>query len=236
MLQVSNWFINARVRLWKPMVEEMYQQETNDEVGGAATAAADHHHQDQRERNNQNQNSSGLNAQTPTPTTTAATTTTTTTPTTTPTTTNSPTGKRSEINASENDPSLITINRQQQQLQHHLQQPMMATTTTSAVALPASQCFATTSTTANDRLASEDTCRRGSMVAADYGTTSGNAHIAAHDHQSSNIGSSTTLISFGTTTAAGDVSLTLGLRHAGGGNNMPEKNPSSFSIRDFGGC
>ncbi|OWM66329.1 BEL1-like homeodomain protein 4 [Punica granatum] len=25
--QVSNWFINARVRLWKPMVEEMYQQD-----------------------------------------------------------------------------------------------------------------------------------------------------------------------------------------------------------------
>ncbi|KAG6415199.1 hypothetical protein SASPL_122604 [Salvia splendens] len=27
--QVSNWFINARVRVWKPMVEEMYLQETN---------------------------------------------------------------------------------------------------------------------------------------------------------------------------------------------------------------
>jgi hypothetical protein len=26
-LQVSNWFINARVRLWKPMVEEMYKDE-----------------------------------------------------------------------------------------------------------------------------------------------------------------------------------------------------------------
>lgn len=26
-LQVSNWFINARVRLWKPMVEEMYLEE-----------------------------------------------------------------------------------------------------------------------------------------------------------------------------------------------------------------
>ncbi|XP_076928590.1 BEL1-like homeodomain protein 2 [Bidens hawaiensis] len=29
--QVSNWFINARVRLWKPMVEEMYQQESTEE-------------------------------------------------------------------------------------------------------------------------------------------------------------------------------------------------------------
>ncbi len=24
---MSNWFINARVRLWKPMVEEMYMEE-----------------------------------------------------------------------------------------------------------------------------------------------------------------------------------------------------------------
>jgi hypothetical protein len=23
---VSNWFINARVRLWKPMIEEMYAE------------------------------------------------------------------------------------------------------------------------------------------------------------------------------------------------------------------
>ncbi|XP_043709210.1 BEL1-like homeodomain protein 6 [Telopea speciosissima] len=28
--QVSNWFINARVRLWKPMVEEMYKEEIVD--------------------------------------------------------------------------------------------------------------------------------------------------------------------------------------------------------------
>ena len=65
----------------------------------------------------------------------------------------------------------------------------------------------------------DDTCRRGSVVPADYGTTSRNA---------ADIGS--TLIRFGTT--AGDVSLTLGLRHPG---NMPEKT-SSFTVREFGGC
>ncbi|KAK3128183.1 hypothetical protein QOZ80_6BG0458010 [Eleusine coracana subsp. coracana] len=27
--QVSNWFINARVRLWKPMIEEMYKEEVD---------------------------------------------------------------------------------------------------------------------------------------------------------------------------------------------------------------
>ncbi|KAK4429126.1 BEL1-like homeodomain protein 2 [Sesamum alatum] len=36
--QVSNWFINARVRLWKPMVEEMYQQELQEEVQPSAAA------------------------------------------------------------------------------------------------------------------------------------------------------------------------------------------------------
>ncbi|KAL8127158.1 BEL1-like homeodomain protein 11 [Apium graveolens] len=29
--QVSNWFINARVRLWKPMIEEMYKEEFGDD-------------------------------------------------------------------------------------------------------------------------------------------------------------------------------------------------------------
>lgn len=30
-MQVSNWFINARVRLWKPMVEEMYLEEIKEQ-------------------------------------------------------------------------------------------------------------------------------------------------------------------------------------------------------------
>jgi hypothetical protein len=30
-VQISNWFINARVRLWKPMVEEMYNDEFSED-------------------------------------------------------------------------------------------------------------------------------------------------------------------------------------------------------------
>lgn len=39
--QVSNWFINARVRLWKPMVEEMYSEEMKDpqEAGACSNNA-----------------------------------------------------------------------------------------------------------------------------------------------------------------------------------------------------
>ncbi|KAG0566119.1 hypothetical protein KC19_7G039900 [Ceratodon purpureus] len=41
--QVSNWFINARVRLWKPMVEEMHveEQKESDERQAAERAARD---------------------------------------------------------------------------------------------------------------------------------------------------------------------------------------------------
>ncbi|KAF0911115.1 hypothetical protein E2562_005487 [Oryza meyeriana var. granulata] len=38
--QVSNWFINARVRLWKPMVEEMYVEEMKDQDGGSGSGGA----------------------------------------------------------------------------------------------------------------------------------------------------------------------------------------------------
>ncbi|XAR60190.1 hypothetical protein NMG60_11033452 [Bertholletia excelsa] len=34
--QVSNWFINARVRLWKPMVEEMYMEELKNQEPNAS--------------------------------------------------------------------------------------------------------------------------------------------------------------------------------------------------------
>uniref|UniRef100_A0A0E0MA48 Homeobox domain-containing protein n=1 Tax=Oryza punctata TaxID=4537 RepID=A0A0E0MA48_ORYPU len=38
--QVANWFINARVRLWKPMVEEMYAEEMKDEEGSGQSQAS----------------------------------------------------------------------------------------------------------------------------------------------------------------------------------------------------
>ncbi|KAL8528606.1 hypothetical protein ACS0TY_006157 [Phlomoides rotata] len=79
--QVSNWFINARVRLWKPMVEEMYLQEfQNDAVDGDQTTST----------------TSAKSAQTPTPRPTTA-------------FTPPPAPKRSQINARENDPSFVSI-------------------------------------------------------------------------------------------------------------------------------
>ncbi|XP_039125972.1 homeobox protein BEL1 homolog isoform X2 [Dioscorea cayenensis subsp. rotundata] len=37
--QVSNWFINARVRLWKPMVEEMYLEEVKEQENNSEDTA-----------------------------------------------------------------------------------------------------------------------------------------------------------------------------------------------------
>lgn len=206
--QVSNWFINARVRLWKPMVEEMYQQE-----------AKEAEESQEREINQSNGNNNNGIAQTPTPSTT------TTAAAAASSTTITPTGKRSEINEPESSPSLIAINRQCFSETHAKQSGASSTNiitpnnnTDHEVAPPISPSFPVTHIV-------DDTCRRGSVMATDhnYGTTAG---IAAADH----IAAGSTLISFGTT--AGDVSLTLGLHHAG---NMPD-HTSSFSVRDFGDC
>ncbi|CAL9128598.1 unnamed protein product [Musa textilis] len=40
--QVSNWFINARVRLWKPMVEDMYLQESKEQEEERERSETDH--------------------------------------------------------------------------------------------------------------------------------------------------------------------------------------------------
>ncbi|KAK7250842.1 hypothetical protein RIF29_33565 [Crotalaria pallida] len=183
--QVSNWFINARVRLWKPMVEDMYQQELKEAEGIA---------EEERERNEESSsNNSSQLASTPTTTSTA-----TTAPLPSTTSTPTATGKRSDINATtESDPSFTVINNRKgisenQATKHNsISTTIMAKTTTSSeLAAPVL-----------DSMPTDDTCHHNSMVTAEYGTASAGSDIGS------------TLIRFGTTT--GDVSLTLGLRHTG---------------------
>lgn len=54
--QVSNWFINARVRLWKPMVEEMYLEETKEQDNNMASSDGATDLDDNSGRPNQTQN------------------------------------------------------------------------------------------------------------------------------------------------------------------------------------
>ncbi|XP_031124615.1 BEL1-like homeodomain protein 2 isoform X1 [Ipomoea triloba] len=92
--QVSNWFINARVRLWKPMVEEMYEQETKEEEGGGEEINA----HTPMLRDDDNNNTKEITA--------------TTSPTTTKPTTTLPSAaatKRCQFNATENDSSRTNI-------------------------------------------------------------------------------------------------------------------------------
>ncbi|GMP31635.1 hypothetical protein CsSME_00005774 [Camellia sinensis var. sinensis] len=202
--QVSNWFINARVRLWKPMVEDMYQQETKEEEESG----------EEEGQINHSSITGGL-AQTPTPPPISTTTTTTTSA-----STLSPSVKRSQINALDSDTSLLAINTQCFS-ENHAKQPNFNTTisaTTTAIAPLVVQSF----TTSHEA----DTCRRGSMVGSHYRT---NTAIATATTLTGNGDMGSTQIRFGPT--GGDVSLTLGLRHAG---NVPEKSP--FSVRDFGAC
>lgn len=121
-------------------------------------------------------------------------------------TTFTPAGKRpSDINATESDPSRNVA---------------ITTTTVMATSTMAPPMYPT--------VHGSDTCR---SIGIDYGTTATAAYddASAGNAAAADATTGSTLIRFGTTT--GDVSLTLGLRHAGG--NVPEKNP--FSVRDFGG-
>ncbi|CAK9315212.1 unnamed protein product [Citrullus colocynthis] len=176
--QVSNWFINARVRLWKPMVEEMYQQEAKQDDDDDDNTDEDTQTNSQQITTNNNPLS-----QTPTPPTSSA---------------------------APPPPSSSAAS------------PPKIPDHPSPFSAAATRCFPATHYDSD----LHDTCRRLTVLPApdlQFGTTTSSA--------TSDIPSPTTLIRFGTT--AGDVSLTLGLRHAG---NIPDKT-SSFSLRsEFGGC
>ncbi|OIT06358.1 PREDICTED: BEL1-like homeodomain protein 4 [Nicotiana attenuata] len=192
--QVSNWFINARVRLWKPMVEDMYQKEAKEEE----------EEDDENMEKSQNQNSSNNIEQTPTPNSSTNTITTgSETETKTAATVTAATiltvasDKRSEIKAPENDPSIVAMNRlcfSENHTEHH-ESSSRVTHEMAHHSFPAIQH-------------SDGMSRREAVPGVEYGTT----NIMAIS------GNGTRMIRFGTT-AAGDVSLTLGLHHAG---DLPE--------------
>ena len=190
-MQVSNWFINARVRLWKPMVEEMYQQEAKEEEEDDD----DEDNTDEDTKTNPHPITSNALSQTPTPPSDA--------------TPPPPPPPKGLDHTTLSHPPPFSQNQQYSS---------QAPPTPSMVA----NCFPATHYDSE----LQDTCRRVSVLTApdhQFGTTNTSA--------TSDIQGPTTLIRFGTTT--GDVSLTLGLRHAG---NIPDKNPS-FSLRsEFGEC
>ncbi|CAN1224941.1 BEL1-like homeodomain protein 2 [Linum grandiflorum] len=183
--QVSNWFINARVRLWKPMIEDMYQQE--------AKEADDDTSQDNREHEQAVQQTSS--------------------PPTTNTTTvamsslavgiTSQASMRSGI-GEENDPSsssLMAINRQ-----CFSENQASTTTTTTNINTAGPTMMSSATDMAFHDFADDPTCHRragSGIIAPDYAGTS----VGGHHHVYGTTAAAAA--------AAGDVSLTLGLRHAG---------------------
>ncbi|KAI3957513.1 hypothetical protein MKX01_001872 [Papaver californicum] len=233
--QVSNWFINARVRLWKPMVEEMYQQESKEAEEMTTTTATttghderensrDEYHQFHRVRNSNQQKA-----------------TTNTTPPSQPITTTQPTaatttdatviaaaaaGMRSEIDAIENDRSSSSSSLNAININCSSETTNNIYTTSSTFHnndIPPSSIILSNNQQ-QQRMLGNDTGNRGCitlknrLVTHEYGSTSSSVSNAHQDMES-------TLIRFGT--ASGDVSLTLGLRHAG---NVPTEN--RFSVKD----
>lgn len=198
-LQVSNWFINARVRLWKPMVEEMYQQEAKEVE---AEAAADHISTSQGDD--------------------------------TATTVAPPAAAAGGGGNNQPSQSPSSLQHQLSQSQHLQQQQRVVPAETDAPErfLPDKLAGSSASVAAggDDHVdppnailppiidAPADLCGPHDDLYGEYG-------IAARLGPAARMRLGTT----------GDVSLTLGLRHAGNAGPHDQKN-RSFTIRDFGGC
>ncbi|BAS86231.1 BEL1-like homeodomain protein 4 [Oryza sativa Japonica Group] len=184
--QVSNWFINARVRLWKPMIEEMYQQEckelegssgAGDDPSGAddthsptTTAAAHHQHRHGQLMVEHGGASSGGGA---------------------------------AMSSHKHEPGVVAG---------------PSSSSAAAVADAAFVGIDPVELLGGDGAAADDLYGRfdpAGAVRVRYGPAGAAAGAAA--------------------AAAGDVSLTLGLQHAGAGNAGPDGS-GRFSLRDYSGC
>ncbi|XP_042446737.1 BEL1-like homeodomain protein 4 [Zingiber officinale] len=175
--QVANWFINARVRLWKPMVEEMYLQESKEEGEDEELEKEPTEHETEATRQKQPHSSAQPTQLRPDQ----------------PVTHPPP---AAETDASQSAPSMA---------RHHHHFPP----TSDVNHHPSS-------------LAGGDALLPGADAFAAQGHNLGDMYQLA--------GGAAAAARFG----AGDVSLTLGLRHAGGGGSSSEK--GRFSVRDFSHC
>ncbi|KAJ8451825.1 hypothetical protein Cgig2_007308 [Carnegiea gigantea] len=213
---VSNWFINARVRLWKPMIEEMYQQEAKE-----AELEEEEERDYEEDRSDRNQTSTST----------------------------------SNTTSNNNNNLIITTatTTQQQETQNPMPSSSSSATHNNYNAATAT-ATATASPSVHKR--SAETMTRPGPPHHDTDPSSLlPIHRRYHHHQpppsaltpphqaffqatadsqfADSVGPPT-MIRFGPTNASGDVSLTLGLRHAGN-NNAPDKT-AAFSLRDFGSC
>ncbi|CAI9116651.1 OLC1v1017851C1 [Oldenlandia corymbosa var. corymbosa] len=252
--QVSNWFINARVRLWKPMVEDIYKEEVKENEGQEDKQPSivnpkttidpqlgnksdednnddddsdhhDDHHQDHHSQS-ESQNMESAAAQTPKQ------------PTTMLSSSSSEGGlirrSRSEINAAERDPSKNIISNNHGQYYNttlgNSQAILQGTTATTTVS-----SSSPSSSSAHFHHQNNHLLDHHQTMLQMYGCFMGNIHPheaavsmlngggGGGDHRGN-------LSEFGA--QAGDISLTLGLRHS---TNVPRKSTThEFSIRDFG--
>uniref|UniRef100_A0A0E0D665 Homeobox domain-containing protein n=1 Tax=Oryza meridionalis TaxID=40149 RepID=A0A0E0D665_9ORYZ len=188
--QVSNWFINARVRLWKPMIEEMYQQECKELEGssGAGAGAGD--------------DPSGAD-DTHSPTTTGAT--------------------AAAAHHQHRHGQLMVEHGGASSgatMSHKHEPGVVAGPSSSSAAAVADAAFVgidPVELLGGDGAAADDLYGRfdpAGAVRVRYGPAGAAGGGAA---------------------AAGDVSLTLGLQHAGAGNAGPDGS-GRFSLRDYSGC
>lgn len=65
-MKVSNWFINARVRLWKPMVEEMYAEEMKAQQRNASPEEDGQHKSDDKQASTSQEIHNNINTNSPT--------------------------------------------------------------------------------------------------------------------------------------------------------------------------
>ncbi|KAL6637787.1 hypothetical protein ACP70R_025359 [Stipagrostis hirtigluma subsp. patula] len=176
---VSNWFINARVRLWKPMIEEMYQQECRELEGSSAGGGG-------------------------------------------PESGNDPSG-------ADDTHSPTTTGAAQLPQQQHGGRQMQQEHGTMAGVMPHKL----------DPGAAGPSSADAAFVGIDpVELLGGDAHVGGGADDLYGRFDPGVRVRYGpaaTGAAAGDVSLTLGLQHAGAGNAGPDGS-GRFSLRDYSGC